>query len=105
MSLVELSLVVRATGASVLRAGATSSYSGVSIDGRALPAGSLYFAIRGERHDGHDFVAQAEQGGAAGVVVTRGQGARALAATKACAVLEVDEPTLALGRLARAHRL
>jgi UDP-N-acetylmuramoyl-tripeptide--D-alanyl-D-alanine ligase len=98
-----LDLIVAATGAAIARGGA-SSFTGVSQDGRAVPKGGLYFAIRGERLDGHDFVAQAEQVGAAGVVVARGRGAQATAATKQLAVFEVDEPVLALGRLARAYR-
>jgi UDP-N-acetylmuramoyl-tripeptide--D-alanyl-D-alanine ligase len=98
-----LDLVIAATGAAIARGGATS-FSGVSQDGRAVPQGGLYFAIRGERLDGHDFVAQAEEVGAAGVVVARGRGADAALATKRVAVLEVDEPVLALGRLARAYR-
>jgi UDP-N-acetylmuramoyl-tripeptide--D-alanyl-D-alanine ligase len=107
MSRLPLELVLAATGASIVRAGVRSAadgFEGVSHDGRALPKGALYFAIRGERLDGHDFVGQAEQSGADGVVVARGRGAAALAATIRCAVLEVDDPILALGRLARAHR-
>jgi UDP-N-acetylmuramoyl-tripeptide--D-alanyl-D-alanine ligase len=96
-------LVLLASGAAVLRAG-PEAYAGVSHDTRTLAAGSLYVAIRGERLDGHDFVAQAEAAGAAGIMIARGQGERAMAATKACAVLEVDDPILALGRVARAWR-
>lgn len=44
---------------------------GVSIDTRTLQAGNLYIAIAGQRFDGHDFVAQAEQAGAAALVVSR----------------------------------
>jgi UDP-N-acetylmuramoyl-tripeptide--D-alanyl-D-alanine ligase len=98
-----LDLVVAATGAGIARAGATS-FSAVSHDGRAVAAGGLYFALRGERSDGHEHVAQAEQSGAGGVVVARGKGAAAIQATRSCAVFEVDDPILALGRLARAWR-
>ena len=98
-----LDLVLAATGAAIERAGAIE-FAGASVDGRQLPAGALYFAIRGERHDGHDFVAQAAAAGAGGVVVARGRGAAAASAAAGVAVLEVDEPLLALGRLARAWR-
>ncbi len=41
-----------------------------SIDTRALAAGDLFVAIRGDRFDGHDFVAAALAAGAVGAVVT-----------------------------------
>ncbi len=41
----------------------------VSIDTRTLEPGDLFIALRGERHDGHDFVYQAWQRDAAAVVV------------------------------------
>lgn len=40
-----------------------------SIDSRTLIPGALFFAIRGPHFDGHDFVAQALEHGAAGAVV------------------------------------
>src|SRR6266571_1194651 len=42
---------------------------GYSIDSRTLNAGELFFAIKGPRYDGHQFVAQAFQKGAAGAVI------------------------------------
>lgn len=44
---------------------------GVSIDTRTLKPGDLYVAIVGERFDGHDFVDDALQAGAAAVMVQR----------------------------------
>src|SRR5256885_16901526 len=38
--------------------------AGVSIDSRAIRAGELFIAIHGPRHDGHDHVASALEGGA-----------------------------------------
>lgn len=46
--------------------------TGYSIDSRTLRAGDLFFAIRGPRFDGHQFVAPALERGAAGVVVEQG---------------------------------
>src|SRR5437660_244814 len=43
--------------------------SGWSVDSRTLAPGDLYFALRGPSHDGHDYVEQAIQKGAAGAVV------------------------------------
>lgn len=47
--------------------------SEVSIDTRTLPPGALYIALRGERYDGHQFVQEAVQRGAAAVLVEEGK--------------------------------
>ena len=52
--------------------------TGWSIDTRTLQAGDLYFALRGEVHDGHEFVAAAFEKGAVGAVVDHEVSARGL---------------------------
>ena len=42
---------------------------GYSIDSRTIQPGELFFAVKGERLDGHDFVAAALQAGAIGAVI------------------------------------
>jgi UDP-N-acetylmuramoyl-tripeptide--D-alanyl-D-alanine ligase len=44
---------------------------GISHDTRTLKAGDVYIAIKGATHDGHDFVEQAVEKGAAGLIVER----------------------------------
>ena len=41
----------------------------LAYDTRAVPAGSLYFCIPGDRVDGHDLAAEAVHSGAAALVV------------------------------------
>jgi len=60
--------IVAATGARVGSAFARAS--GASIDTRTLEPGDLYFAIRGDVHDGHDFVPAALEKGASAAVVS-----------------------------------
>jgi len=43
-------------------------FAGLSTDSRAIRPGELFWALRGERFDGHDFVNSAIERGAAGVV-------------------------------------
>src|SRR3954452_21834593 len=43
---------------------------GYSIDSRTIGAGDLFFAVRGERLDGHDYVPQALADGAVAAVVS-----------------------------------
>src|SRR5450755_3942159 len=47
--------------------------AGLSIDSRTIAPGEAYFAIKGDVHDGHDFVAAALKAGAALAVVERAQ--------------------------------
>ena len=44
---------------------------GISIDSRKTRLGDLFVAIRGERADGHSFLAEAAQAGAATALVER----------------------------------
>ncbi len=80
--------------------------SGIATDTRTLPAGALFVALRGARHDAHDWLAAARDAGAAAVMVERAEaamgqdGARPLGLP----VLVVDDTLIALGLLARAWR-
>ncbi len=73
----------------------------VSIDSRTLRPGDLFFAIKGETHDGHDHVARAFEAGAAAAVIARPRG-RGLAAHEA--TFAVEDTLRALERLGRAAR-
>ena len=54
----------------------SAAVGGVSIDSRTLEAGDLFFAIKGDAHDGHDHVARAFEAGAVAAVVSRERAAR-----------------------------
>lgn len=75
---------------------------GVSTDSRSVQAGDVFFAVKGQRCDGHDFWLSAATGGAAAVVLHREPEAPAPVAIP---VLVVSDTTAALGDLARAWRL
>lgn len=51
--------------------GADAAFARVGTDTRTLQAGDLFVALKGERFDGHDHVAQAAAKGAAGALVSR----------------------------------
>jgi len=74
---------------------------GYSIDSRTLQPGELFFAVKGERFDGHDFVHQALERGAVSAVVRKDQLARF--PVKTC-LLAVDDTLTALQTLATAVR-
>lgn len=74
---------------------------GYSIDTRTLRPGELFFAIKGERLDGHDYVEAALQAGAAAAVIERTQLARYADTSK---LIAVADSTLALQNLGAAAR-
>jgi UDP-N-acetylmuramoyl-tripeptide--D-alanyl-D-alanine ligase len=80
--------------------------SGYSIDSRTIGAGELFFAVRGERLDGHDFVAAALADGAvAAVVSNRWLIAANVDETKLLRVADCEDCVLnALQQLAHAVR-
>ena len=65
----------------------------ITVDSRTVSAGGLFVALRGEHLDGHDFAGAAVAAGAAAVMAARPVGVPAVI---------VDDPIVALGRLARA---
>ncbi|HUD75057.1 MAG TPA: UDP-N-acetylmuramoyl-tripeptide--D-alanyl-D-alanine ligase, partial [Terracidiphilus sp.] len=73
---------------------------GYSIDSRTVAAGELFFAVRGERLDGHDFVAAAIERGAVAAVVSRARVATLPDAALAVPLLITEDPLTALQALA-----
>ncbi|HEV2487943.1 MAG TPA: UDP-N-acetylmuramoyl-tripeptide--D-alanyl-D-alanine ligase [Terracidiphilus sp.] len=74
--------------------------SGYSIDSRTAGPDDLFFAVRGERLDGHDYVAAALARGAVAAVVSRARVATLPDAALAVPLLIAEDPLLALQALA-----
>ncbi|WP_110655102.1 UDP-N-acetylmuramoyl-tripeptide--D-alanyl-D-alanine ligase [Salinicola halimionae] len=92
----KLGAVAARLGASLR--GPDAEFSRIVTDTRALSPGDLLVALEGERFDAHDFLAQARDKGAVGAVVSH-------PVDDPLAQIEVPDTRLALGLLARAHRL
>src|SRR5207245_658589 len=73
----------------------------ICTDSRKAQAGDLFFALAGERFDGHDFLQEVAQKKVAAVVVER---AKAPKGDLDCAVLTAKDTRLALGQLAARYR-
>ncbi len=107
MTFFELHRLRAACGGQFLQrpAGAVT-VEGIGIDTRQPLDGKAYVAIRGERYDGHAFLADAVRCGARLLVVdqelSRGQMDEEL--PEDVAVIQVDDTRQALGRLASAYR-
>ena len=74
---------------------------GYAIDSRTLLSGELFFAVQGERLDGHDYVAQALASGAIAAVVRKDQLARY---SSKASLIAVDDTLVALQTLAACVR-
>ncbi len=72
-------------------------FNGVSIDSRAISKDDVFFAIPGDKYDGHNFVDRALAGGAALTVVEK-------VADVAISQIKVSDSTIALGNLAKHWR-
>ena len=80
--------------------GADAQFIGVSTDSRSIGRGELFVALRGERHDGHAFIAAVAQAGAAGAIVDAGFDISAAPLP----LIVVEDTQFALGRLAQHWR-
>ncbi|MCW3480726.1 UDP-N-acetylmuramoyl-tripeptide--D-alanyl-D-alanine ligase [Neisseriaceae bacterium JH1-16] len=78
--------------------GVDASVGRVVTDSRAIQAGDLFVALRGERFDAHDFVAQALADGAVAALVADDF------ALPGATLIRVADPLAALGRLAAGWR-
>lgn len=85
--------------ASIANAGALIA-TGYSIDSRTAAPGELFFAVRGDRLDGHDYIAAAAQRGVAAAVVARSRVAALPDAALALPLLIADDTLAAMQALA-----
>jgi UDP-N-acetylmuramoyl-tripeptide--D-alanyl-D-alanine ligase len=76
--------------------------TGVGIDSRENLSGKAFFAIKGEQHDGHDFLTAAVDAGAALLIVERDIVESNLPSD--VPIVRVDSTRKALAKLALAHR-
>lgn len=77
--------------------------TGLSIDSRTIAPGEAYFAIKGDVHDGHDFVAAALQAGAGLAVVESAQRDKFAPDARLLVVEDVLAGLVALAHAARAR--
>ena len=99
--------VAATTRGALMQGRGEDSFVGVSTDSRTCQAGELFVPLKGEHHDGHDYIPKAIGRGVRGLLVEgrvlRQDGYRSLLPTGVTAVAVPDTLT-ALGDLARAWR-
>jgi UDP-N-acetylmuramoyl-tripeptide--D-alanyl-D-alanine ligase len=103
MTPLELADVLTGTGGDLRgRLPDATRFPRIERDARRVTSGDLFIAIRGERFDGHQFVADAAANGAAAALVGREWAAAQREAP--LPLIVVDEPVAALQRLAASWR-
>lgn len=102
LALAEVALACGARLEAPIAAAGAGSFQahGYSIDSRTLAPGDLFFAVRGERHDGHDFLASALDSGAVGAVVSVSRLSQLPDRALAAPLLIVEDPLVALQAVA-----
>lgn len=96
-----LKFVADACAGEIQRGVAETLADNVCTDSRSAKPGDVFFAIRGEKFDGHEFLIEVAAKGVAAVVVEKG---KIPAPAPDCAVLVVDDVRAAFGKLAAAYR-
>ena len=100
MTPIDASTLARHAGGEIAAGRGDAVARTVSTDTRTIPAGSVFFALRGERFDANDFAPQAIAAGASIVVVERWTGE----APEHAAVVRVPDSLAALQRFAAWYR-
>jgi UDP-N-acetylmuramoyl-tripeptide--D-alanyl-D-alanine ligase len=100
-----LKFVADACGGEIPRGAGKTMVKNVCTDSRKAQPGDLFFALRGEHHDGHDFLEEVAARKAAAVVVEKSTvQSPPSKVMRDTAVLSVDDTRTALGRFAAAYR-
>lgn len=82
--------------------GRGTQFRRTTSDSRSADAGDLFFPLKGERFDGHDFLPQVFEKGCRGVVVERGRNLlKTIQIPDDAAIFEVDDVLASFGELAR----
>jgi UDP-N-acetylmuramoyl-tripeptide--D-alanyl-D-alanine ligase len=96
-----LKFVAGSCDGEIRRGAAESLIKNACTDSRKAQAGDLFFAIKGEHFDGHDFLDEVADKKVAAVVIGR---EKVPAKSPNCAVLVVADARAALGKFAAAYR-
>lgn len=100
--MINTEFILKATKGDLLNGNTGIDFAGITIDSRRVKENELFVAIKGENHDGHDFIDEAFRNGAAGAVVEVIPEDKQNSYTGD--LIRVNSTTEALGRIANAWR-
>jgi UDP-N-acetylmuramoyl-tripeptide--D-alanyl-D-alanine ligase len=92
--------VLKATGGALVGRRDRRRFVGICTDSRSLRPGELFLALKGDNFDGHDFIPQVIETGAAGVVAAQGKLGAVDAGSLTVPMIVVGDTLTALGDLA-----
>jgi UDP-N-acetylmuramoyl-tripeptide--D-alanyl-D-alanine ligase len=101
MDVRSLTYIAGACDGELIRGEGNRTVSRVCLDSRQAQAGDVFFALKGDRFDGHDYIGEVARKGVDAVVMAR---TRLPVEAAGSAVIAVDDPRKALGRLAARYR-
>ena len=96
--------IVKTTGGTLIQGNLAGYFHGISTDSRHIKQGSLFIPLKGERYDGHDFLAGAVNGGATGLLVQKGSENKLSSWDESITVILVEDTLRALGDIAHFWR-
>jgi len=107
MEKLKVSELLEATGGRLIQGEPKREISGISTDSRKIGKSDLFIALKGPRYNGHDFIPEALEKGACGVLISRSRftdpdicrGARGSRIT-----ILVRDTLKALGQIAKYYR-
>lgn len=92
--------IISATKGELLCGSPDTVISGLSTDSRSIRPGQMFWALRGERFDGHDFIKSAYTKGAGALLIEKSK-AQGVIDGISIPVIGVDDSIFAMGELAR----
>ena len=102
MEILSLDEIVKVVCGQIISGNRTAKIKGISTDSRTIKPGDLFFALKGERFDGHQFVTHVMNTGAMGAVISNEY--KIESEYENFSIIQVKDTTTALGDLAKYYR-
>ncbi|GHT25341.1 UDP-N-acetylmuramoyl-tripeptide--D-alanyl-D-alanine ligase [Endomicrobiia bacterium] len=96
--------LMRVVGGKFVKGNPGFSANGVSIDSRTIKKGEVYFAMQGARYDGHDFIKEAINKGAAAVVCSKDKIDFVKSFPDSVSIIKTNDTLISLGEFAKSYR-
>src|SRR3989337_1911332 len=102
MEILSLDEILKSICGQIIFGNRAAKIKGISTDSRTIKPGDLFFALKGERFDGHQFVMHAINTGAVGAVISNEY--KIESEYENFSIIRVKDTTTALGDLAKYYR-